>query len=496
MGQRSKSDATKVGGLGTPDPVQTVRNPLRWFLGFSLSLQFLVGLGLVLSLLLASLAYWINNRATTRLLDASADTAAFYMQNLLQPHVQALGQSEALLPEDFAALDALAEGFRKQGNFLAIKIWSREGKLVFAPETGHGHVLPDDEIFEALKGKVFGRFPDLEDAAHDAERALGVQLYEIYAPLRDIETGAILAVGEFYQNADVVRGALLTSAKTTWLFVGPVAIIVFTMLFLIVRRGSLTIERQTVELRRQFSERERLLLGNSQLHRSIAEAAQNASNIDERAKRRIGADLHDGACQLLSYLVLEIDRLEHMIRSPGATDEPKAAGIVAEIKKVARKTMEEIRAISGGLVAPQFDAAPTLAALIETLATDHGRRTGAQVTLALAPGAPELTETTRRTLGRIVQEALANAARHAPGSSQKIETYQEDGSFVLRISDSGPAPGYTIEQEREYREGGLGLPGMQFRAQSLGGTLEFRRLEPQGAEVVCRIPLAPDAPCR
>ena len=187
MGQRSKSDATKVGGLGAPDPVQTVRNPLRWFLGFSRSLQFLVGLGLVLSLLLASLAYWINNRATTRLLDASADTAAFYMQNLLQPHVQALGRSEALLPEDFAALDALAEGFRKQGNFLAIKIWSREGKLVFAPETGHGHVLPDDEIFEALKGKVFGRFPDLEDAAHDAERALGVQLYEIYAPLRDID---------------------------------------------------------------------------------------------------------------------------------------------------------------------------------------------------------------------------------------------------------------------------------------------------------------------
>ncbi|KEP67976.1 hypothetical protein DL1_16840 [Thioclava dalianensis] len=446
-----------------------------------------------MSLALASLAYWINTRATSRLLDASADTAAFYMQNLLQPHVQGLGRGTALRPVDMAALHDLSEGFRQQGHFLAIKIWSREGKLIFAPDEPLTDMHPDDEIYEALAGHVLGRFPDLGDTAHESERALGVQLYEIYAPLRDLETGAIVAVGEFYQNADVIRAALVTSATKTWLFVAPLALAVFTMLFLIVRRGSLTIERQTAELRRQFDEREQLLLRNSQLHLSIAQAAQKAAGIDELAKRRIGSELHDGACQLLSYLVLEIDRLARVIRSPNGIDATKTGKIVDEIGKVARDTMQEIRAISRGLVSPHFGAAKSLATLFETIARDHENRTGAAVALELTPDAPDVPETTRLTLGRIVQEALNNAAKHAPGSHVKITTYQKDGSFVVSVSDSGSDTKPDAVAPTEASDGGLGLPGMTFRAQSLGGTLELRKLDPRGTQLICRIPITPEA---
>ncbi|WP_168172803.1 ATP-binding protein [Thioclava sp. L04-15] len=491
MRLRSGVDAAKVGFADSF--ARWLRNPLRWFLGISLSSQFLVGLGLVLSLALASLAYWINTRATTRLLDASADTAAFYMQNLLQPHVQTLGRGEPLRPVDLVALHNLTNAFRDQGHFLAIKIWSRDGKLIFSPEEHVVEAHPDNEIFEALEGNVLGRFPDLGDSAHDAERALGVKLYEIYAPLRDLETGSILAVGEFYQNADVIRAALVNSATRTWMFVAPLALTVFTMLFLIVRRGSLTIERQNAELRRQFSEREQLLMRNSELHRSIAEASQKAAGIDELSKRRIGLELHDGACQLLSYLVLEIDRLERVIRSPNGADASKAGKIVDEIGKVARDTMTEIRAISRGLVSPHLGAAKDLNVLLETIASDHKRRTGAEVALELAPDPPDLPETTRLTLGRIVQEALTNAAKHAPGSSAKIETYQSDGSFVIRVSDSGSDAAAEAMQPSEGGDGGLGLPGMTFRAQSLGGTLEFRKLAPRGAQVICRVPIEAEA---
>ena len=97
------------------------------------------------------------------------------------------------------------------------------------------------------------------------------------------------------------------------------------------------------------------------------------------------------------------------------------------------------------------------------------------------------------TLGRIVQEALTNAAKHAPGSSAKIETYQSDGSFVIRVSDSGADAAAEAMQPSEGGDGGLGLPGMTFRAQSLGGTLEFRKLAPRGAQVICRVPIEAEA---
>lgn len=479
----SSTTGTKVGENGRRAGI--LRRPVQWFLGASLSLQFLLVLGLVLSLALASLAYWLNSRATTRLLDASAETAAYYLQNLLQPHVQTLAASPRLSAADLDALGALADGFRHQGNFLAIKIWRPDGSLIFAPSTSLVEAHPPDEIAAVMRGKIIGRYPDLEDGEHGAERAFGVRLYEIYAPLFDRETGKILAVGEFYQNADVISSALIQSAKKTWLFVAPAALAVFAMLFLIVRRGSLTIEQQNRALRAQFAERETLLLANADLGRRASEAMQNAARIDETAKRRLGAELHDGACQLLAFLALETDRLAELIRSSTSTDRAKAARIVEDIRSAAHQTMEEIRAVSRGLSSPQVASARSLHQVLEMVAAEHRRRNGAQVSLELdGPDLP-LTEGVRHTIGRIVQEALNNAAKHAPGSTQKILLQQEDDELVLTVSDDGGSGGAEALRETE---DGLGIPGMRFRAEALGGTLTIRPRQPRGTEVICHIP--------
>ena len=68
---------------------------------------------------------------------------------------------------------------------------------------------------------------------------------------------------------------------------------------------------------------------------------------------------------------------------------------------------------------------------------------------------------------RIVQEALTNARRHAPGAAVDVELRYADDALRLRIRDNGPGPG----RRRIAAAGGHGLLGMRERAAAVGGSL-------------------------
>ena len=488
MRPKSVTPATLVGN-GQPGAARPGRGPLRWFLAKSLSFQFLTALALVLTIAITSLTLWLTNRATTRLLDSTANTAAFYMQNLLQPHVQTLAHARELSAADLADLTRLAEGFRKQGHFLAVKIWRPDGTLAFAPHDDGAPEHSPDEIAEALRGQVVGRLSDLDDDEHDPERALGVTLYEIYAPLYEIGTGKILAVGEFYQNADVMSRALVASAKSTWAFVLPFGVAVFLLLYVIVRRGSRTIERQHQELRQQLVDQARLHEINQALSQRMTDALQKAARIDDIRQQQLGADLHDGAGQLLAFLLLRIDRLAKLIRSRNADDLASADEIVADMRDSASEAMEEIRVISGGLVSPYLARAKTLRDAVEAILREHLRRTRGEVSLHFETTDLTPPDGPLRALARILQETLSNAAKHAPGAAIELTVRQEDNRLVMIVADRGPGPGAAHRPPSGSDSGGLGVPGMRFRAESLGGTLEVTPRDGGGTCVICKVPM-------
>ncbi len=66
---------------------------------------------------------------------------------------------------------------------------------------------------------------------------------------------------------------------------------------------------------------------------------------------------------------------------------------------------------------------------------------------------------------RIVQEALTNSRRHAPGAAVDVELHYADDALELRIRDNGPGPPDTPPA------GGHGLLGMRERAAAVGGEL-------------------------
>jgi len=83
---------------------------------------------------------------------------------------------------------------------------------------------------------------------------------------------------------------------------------------------------------------------------------------------------------------------------------------------------------------------------------------------------------------RIVQEALTNARRHAPGAAVDVEVRYGDGELRLIVRDNGPGP------QRTAAAGGHGLLGMRERAAAVGGELRAGAATVGGFLVEARLP--------
>jgi signal transduction histidine kinase len=85
---------------------------------------------------------------------------------------------------------------------------------------------------------------------------------------------------------------------------------------------------------------------------------------------------------------------------------------------------------------------------------------------------------------RIVQEALTNALKHAPGAHVRLGVSYEDTSVVVEVVDDGPGGGPSRDGTR-----GHGLIGMRERVELFGGTLDVGPRGGGGFGVRARLPL-------
>jgi signal transduction histidine kinase len=198
----------------------------------------------------------------------------------------------------------------------------------------------------------------------------------------------------------------------------------------------------------------------------------------ERAKRavleertRIAREMHDVVAHHMSMIAVRAETAPY--RLAGLPEDAQAE--LATIATAARAALTDMRRLLGVLRSPDGEEAARapqpgladVAGLVET-----ARAAGLDVTCELS-GTGEVPATAGLTAYRILQEALANAARHAPDGPVRIEGRGLAGrlEFSVRNRIAGP-PGDGS---------GHGLVGMRERAVLLGGTLTAG---PQGEDFV------------
>jgi signal transduction histidine kinase len=178
-----------------------------------------------------------------------------------------------------------------------------------------------------------------------------------------------------------------------------------------------------------------------------------AAQVRLRERARIARDMHDSLGHDLSLLALRAGALEL-----AAGPESAAA---AEIRAGAVAATARLREIVGVLreddtPAPLAPRDESIAALVE-----RARASGLSVTLTADP-VPGHVE---RTAYGIVQEALTNAARHAPGAPVTVEITSGTGSTTVTVTN--PVPPGTVVVE------GFGLAGLRERVRMAGGTVHI-----------------------
>jgi hypothetical protein len=207
-----------------------------------------------------------------------------------------------------------------------------------------------------------------------------------------------------------------------------------------------------------------LLAQNEILRSRLQESHATVADINERTLQRIGADLHDGPAQLLSYSLLRLSRFTPLIASCGCE---KDRAELKQMRSALSNTLSELRTISSGLSLPGLQNA-TLADTISMVIELHQEQTGTNVEFELSNLPECVPQALKACVYRFVQEALNNAYRHAGAMKQQVHAACNERLTII-VSDRGP--GFAPE---EIDGTGLGLTGMRARISALGGSLQIK----------------------
>jgi two-component system, NarL family, sensor histidine kinase UhpB len=204
-------------------------------------------------------------------------------------------------------------------------------------------------------------------------------------------------------------------------------------------------------------------------------------SVREEERTRIARDVHDDLGHLLIGLKMDLRWIAGRL-SLGTASAAVILERLASAEKFADLTIARVQRIAVELRPSALDALG-LAAALRDEASRFEERTGV-ATLVLAHESSRPTSETSTALFRILQELMANVARHAKASSLTVIFSKHDAEWLMEVSDDG----IGIPDGAEHGKASLGLLGMRERAEGLGGTVAVERRPRGGTVATVRIP--------
>ena len=267
----------------------------------------------------------------------------------------------------------------------------------------------------------------------------------------------VLRIEKMYRFA--IIGAQRSAVRVFW-FVLIANLLMFFALFYNFLIGLRTIESQEKTLNQQISRLSNLLTINRSMQKSMKTASSRAVEMNEQFLRRVGSDLHDGPAQSLGYAIMRLNRISE-------TEEAKALNAeFHSVREAMDSSLEEIRAISSGLVLPELEEM-SLEEALHRVVLKHGQNSDTEVT-EYYTDLPEYIPLPVKIMSyRFVQEGLNNAHRHGQAEKCRVTALFKDDALHLSLKDNGM--GFRKSQ-LSTDDGHLGLMGLKDRVESLGGS--------------------------
>ena len=224
---------------------------------------------------------------------------------------------------------------------------------------------------------------------------------------------------------------------------------------------------------------------------AVAERRHEGERALLEERQRIARELHDVVAHHMSVIAIQAEAAPYKTANPP----PELVESFADIRSSALSGLSELRRVLGVLRSDKPDTAPQpgldeLGNLLES-----ARNAGLTVNSEINGTRRSLPDGVDLSGYRIVQEALSNAMRHAPGSAVEVDLFYGEAALVIEVRNDGVdgLPGEHDGATMEYG-GGHGIIGMRERASMLGGHLRAGPTGDGGFLVTAALPLGDSKP--
>jgi len=236
-----------------------------------------------------------------------------------------------------------------------------------------------------------------------------------------------------------------------------------------------------------------MAIANARLYALVREhraELQRLSNkrldVVEEGMRRISHELHDGTCQALTAIKLELGLLDRRLPAEAGALHDSVRGIRDQVVDV----MQGVRQMSHLLHPPVLDDFGAVAAM-ESTGEKYRETSGLDVRVGCSEPGMRFVPAVELLLFRVFQEGLTNIVKHAEASRVDVRVTREPETVLLEIEDDGRGFDAHAYFRTPSPSMGLGLVSMRERVAHFGGLLRVSSRPGSGARIVVRVPVGP-----
>jgi signal transduction histidine kinase len=219
----------------------------------------------------------------------------------------------------------------------------------------------------------------------------------------------------------------------------------------------------------------RLSVQSSALLQEISDSRARIQAAADDERRRIEADLHDGAQQRLVALRIKLELAAERLADGNGHSE-----LLRDLGQEVDEALDELRSLARGIY-----PAPLGRGLVEALRS--AALQSALPTAVLATGVGRYSREIETAAYFCCLEAMQNAAKHARGATATVIDLLENGALMFEVRDDGAG----FDPARVH--GGVGFTSMHDRIAAVGGKLEIDSSPGRGTRVTATIPVPASA---
>jgi len=214
------------------------------------------------------------------------------------------------------------------------------------------------------------------------------------------------------------------------------------------------------------------------LHLQQQKATIDILTAEEKERKRIASDLHDGVGQLMTAAWLNLQA----VNTQTEKENTEQSQLINKTLHLVDESCKEVRAVSHNMMPNALLKKGLVNAVREFIQQINAKNT--QINLqadGLGIALPSHVET---VLYRVIQESVNNVIKHAAASSLDISINQDKEGIDVMIEDNGK--GFNIAEAE--KKDGIGLQNIKSRIQYLKGTVEWNSSANKGTLVAIHIP--------